>query len=81
MKQSRLVLSLCLLAGCAQPEPRSAQTPAPDTSATCDAYGYQRGSEAYKQCATEVDKALWRAARAPRARQNCTPMGDQVVCR
>lgn len=47
----------------------------------CDVFGYQRGTPAYAQCASEAEKAQWREARAARARVNCTPMGDQTVCR
>jgi hypothetical protein len=46
----------------------------------CDAFGYQRGTNAYAQCAAEVAKAQWREARSARARVNCTPMGNQTVC-
>jgi len=37
----------------------------------CDVFGYQRGSRAYAQCATEAEKAQWREARSARARVNC----------
>ena len=80
MKPSPLFLSLCFIAGCAHPGVESVQMAEAPPSAACDSFGYERGTEAYEQCAIEVDKALWRAARAPRARLNCTPMGDRVVC-
>jgi len=78
---NRAGLTLCVaLAACAQPAPQS--TPAePPPSAMCDVFGYQRGTRAYAQCASEAEKAQWREARAARARVNCTPMGDQTVCR
>jgi hypothetical protein len=75
------VLTTWLLAGCAATPDRQAESAAPPDSTLCDVYGYERGSKAYAQCAAEVDKAMWRAARSARARVNCTPMGEQTVCR
>ena len=73
------MLLAAVLAACASGTPEK-EAAAPPDSAMCKAYGYPRGSEAYAQCAREVDKAMWRAARAPRARVNCTPMGNHTVC-
>ncbi len=73
------MLLAAVLAGCATDTPEK-ESAAPPDSAMCEAWGYPRGSEAYAQCAREADEAMWRAARAPRARVNCTPMGNQTVC-
>ena len=72
------VLLTALLGACTASAPeRHASTP--EVSATCDSFSFQRGTPAYAQCADEVDKAYWRAARS-RSRVNCTPMGNQTVC-
>jgi hypothetical protein len=79
MKLVRTVAAtVLLLGGCSTP-PSSSQSAEPPDSALCEAYGFQRGTDAYRQCAVEVDKATWRQARS-RSRMNCTPMGDRVVC-
>lgn len=67
-----------MLSGCAQPVIHEAD--AAGTSAMCDVFGFQRGTEAYGQCAAKVTEAQWREARSARARVNCTPMGDQTIC-
>lgn len=77
MRRSVLALA-CFLGACASARPEPGTGGAKD-SALCDAYGFRRGTPAYLQCATEVDKAMWRAARS-RSRVNCTPMGNQTVC-
>jgi hypothetical protein len=77
MRRSALALA-CLVSACASAPPEPRTTDAKE-SALCDAYGVRRGTPAYAQCATEVDKAMWRAARS-RSRVNCTPMGNQTVC-
>jgi hypothetical protein len=72
------VLLTALLGACAVSTPKP-QASAPEVSATCDSFSFQRGTPAYAQCADEVDQAYWRAARS-RSRVNCTPMGNQTVC-
>jgi hypothetical protein len=75
-------LTLCIgLAACAQPAVQSTEAASALPSAMCDVFGYQRGTEAYGRCASEAEKALLREQRAARARVNCTPMGDELVCR
>ncbi|HYX64899.1 MAG TPA: hypothetical protein VE935_11845 [Burkholderiales bacterium] len=76
----RVAIAACLLAGCVT-APEEKHVAAPPDSTLCDVYGFARGTDAYTQCATEVDKAMWRAARSARARVDCTPMGNQTVCR
>jgi hypothetical protein len=74
-------ITLCgALTACTQPAVQSTEAE-PPPSAMCDVFGYQRGTQAYTQCATEAEKAQWRESRAARARVNCTPMGNQTVCR
>lgn len=74
-------MTLCLaLCSCAQPAVQTSQAPSPPQSALCDSFGYRRGTPAYAQCATEVEKAQWREARSARAKVNCTPMGEHTVC-
>jgi hypothetical protein len=79
--RSAAMFATLLLAGCAASNEsvnqRSQRAP---YSSLCEVYGFRPGSDAFEQCADEVDKAMWRSARSPRARVNCTPMGDRTVC-
>jgi hypothetical protein len=70
--------TVVLLGGCNTPPSPSPSAEPPD-SALCDVYGYQRGTDAYRQCAIEVEKAEYRQTHS-RSRVNCTPMGDRVIC-
>jgi len=67
------------LAACAERAANEPETAVARTSALCDAYGFRRATDAYRQCVVEVEKAQWRQARS-RSRVNCTPMGERLVC-
>ena len=74
------MFAVLLLAACAASNEPVSQRPArAPYSSLCEVYGFRPGTDAFEQCADEVDKAMWRSARS-RARLNCTPMGDRTVC-
>jgi hypothetical protein len=75
------MFTVLLLAACAAGnEPVNQRSPRAPYSSLCEVFGFRPGTDAFEQCADEVDKAMWRHARSARAHLACTPMGDRTVC-
>ncbi len=68
-----------LLAGCATHNQPS-KAPSDQAKWMCAGYGFAPGTDPFKQCLNEVDRAIERHIISSRARVNCTPMGKQTVC-
>ena len=69
-----------LLAGCAAASGEPIKAPSDQAAWMCTGYGFAPGSDPFKRCLNEVDRAIERHAISSRAKINCTPMGGQTVC-